>query len=205
MLPNTKMARNGTNWRITHGWLNSGREKSMPGPMITKMLQPYSNQNFYRMTQIFHKELIRRETNAALQADVALRVIDDALLGRFFASPDERSNLQAALSELSQMLKELVSHTRKSDYRCHSTEDFHPYDDSMWDAFFAEIVSGVSTRIQTIRQQVGQLEIPELLPEAAELDTRWLQTLQDTKSVVETHLSEVEVFIDADYVETWVE
>ena len=103
-----------------------------------------------------------------------------------------------------QALVELVNYTRNSQYRCHGTEDFSPYDSATWDAFFDELTQGLTTRIQTIHQQVGQLEIPELTLQT-DINNKWWQILQETRTTMEAHLSEVEVFLDAGYVEMWIE
>ena len=165
----------------------------MASPMIAKMLQPYSHENFYRVTRRYHNELIQRETKPGLQVALALRIVDQHGL----------TGLRPRFAELSHLLHGLVNYSRGNVIRCHSTEDFHPYDEMVWDTFFAEQAGEISRRIGIIRPQLDQLKVSQELP--ASMTPQAMQVLHETKNVVEKQLLAVEEFLDVTYVEQWME
>lgn len=176
----------------------------MPSSIFAKMLQPYSHQTFYIMTRLFHRELIRRESEAALQVDLALKIVADSRFHNVFKNEGQHTQLHDMLFGLMQSLNELVHYTRASNLRSHKTEDFYPYDAAMWDAFFTEIVFGISSRVKDIRAKIKQFQLADLCLSTDARSMHWIQVLTETKSVVEQHLSEVEKFLETDFVEGWI-
>jgi hypothetical protein len=143
----------------------------MPGPKTVEFLTPNNYETFYKLVHELSERALLALTGISTRAQVLKKLHEMTAISTFAdqEAAHAAENVAFHLCEFAQMS---VQETRQFFWpRPASDEDFHqvnqarwsPYDAQAWDAFFAEFVSFMEPRLQTLAMFIHRLKTAEEL------------------------------------------